>query len=454
MSRSNKINPLNGKFAAPEIEAAYQRVMHSRDLRTNVIGLSIGLFILLIYTFTEFIDSTSPKVTAAIRLAAIAASIALLCSLRIAKIGKHHEIVAATISVVLGMSLVVIVAIQPSLDNNYYIGLIQGFLLLALVLRLQFTSALFALISLQIGFTVVAFMKGNVLIALLQSSNLLMVGIICAAGVYLIQRYQRADFLKSQTIEEQNTRLKALLEDVQRDNERKIAALNLLVHFVKTPLHQINGFSDIVLNSLNSEEGSAAHEQGVEGARYIKNATANLSKSVNSLLTYHRLDEVERSREYDTVDLDAAFADLGEMICADTRVKIDGKAGALLTVPMAVKTVAQCLAGYYNESLNGATSLEVTLSRAGDAARIVVADNGRTLTREEFVEKTKPLTKIDSYLTSAGAQLPMLLRTVARAVELCGGEFGHAPLGAGNEFVITLREARPAAVMADRIAAA
>lgn len=448
-----RINPITARFASQETEAAYQAFIFEGDWRNNVYVMTAGLLISTLYVALDAVTLDQWGEAAAIRLTSVAVGLAVLLAAQLSGARFLREAVPLTMAVVVGTGINAIIFLYTDLEHAYYVGLVQACVFICFLLRMSFIRTLAAMMSILAVFAAVASLKGggeaNLQIVVLST----MTG-VCAIGSYLLQKFRRFDFQKTLIIEEQNKRLKTLLEDAQLDNERKLAAMNLLVHFVKTPLHQINGFSDIVLSSLNSEDGQAAHKEGVEGARYIKNATANLSKSVNSLLTYHRLDEAERRRQYEKIDIDAAFADLCDMVSADMEAKVEGKAGALLTVPTAIKTVIDCLADYYNESLNGATKLKLTLSKADGAARIVLADNGKTITREEFLDKTKPLTKIDSYLTSAGSQMPMLLRTVARAVELCGGTFGHAPLAAGNEFVITLREARAAAVMADAIAAA
>lgn len=448
----NKINPITARFASKETEAAYQAFIFEGDWRNNIYVVGIGLVIYLLYFILDIGTIQNWQGAAAIRISAVGVCAALLVTACVYDNKTIREFVPLIDFVIVGAILNVIIFLYTDLKDAYYVGLVQTCVFVSFLLRMSFVKTLAAMSSYVIGFSALSSIKYGYDAANVQIVVLLTMSIVCSIGSYLLQKLRRLDFQKTLIIEVQNKRLKVLLEDVQRDNERKLAAMNLLVHFVKTPLHQINGFSDIVMNSLNKEDSGVSLNEGVEGARYIKTATANLSKSVNSLLTYHRLDESERRRQYDKVDIDAAFGDFGEMISGDVSVKIEGRARALLTVPAAIKTAVECFAGFYNESLNGATRIELTLERHGDVARIVLRDNGRTMTRDEFHDKTMPLTKIDSYLTSAGSQMPMLLRTVARAIDLCGGAFGHAPRGAGNEFVITLPDRAVEAAAAEAAA--
>ena len=435
MSRREKINPWTGQFADAELEAAYQRGVHDRNLRSNIFGVCIGQFSLVAYIFAEYVDSASPTMTVGIRLTAFVIVTLMLLSLRIPKVALNQDRVFVTISIVMGLSLVGIVAVQPSLENTYYIGLIHGFLLMALLLRLQFISMLFAVSILQSSFTIVAFAKGDSLAALLQASNLLMVGVICVAGVYLLQRYQRADFLKNQLIETQNVQLKGLLEAAERDNERKIAALNMLVHFIKTPLHQITGFSDILVNATQDSGGG----ETAENARYIKKATANLTKSVNGLLTYHRLDEAESGDEPETVSMAAMMEDFSELLVGDVEFSRTKTADlSIRAAPDVLRTALKCLAEHYADPDTGAARVSASTAAEGDRVVLSIRDDGRVLSSAQFEDLVQPLTAIESYLGHTGDEMPMALRTVARAVEIIGGDFSHTTLADGNRYELTL----------------
>ncbi len=432
-----KINWLTAQFASDESEAAFQAFVFRRNLKNNVWGTLVGLALFTLYVFSDFIDAANPGEMVAIRLTTFVLALSVMSLLFFKRFVEHHDLVTAAAIILIGSAMNLIIWRQPLLENTYYIGLIQGFILFGLLLRLSFVSMTVATVVILAGFALATFTKPDITAATLQFANLSGVAIICVVGVYLLQGYQRSDFLKALTIENQNQQLSVLLDDVRRDHERKLAAMNMLVHFVKTPLHQISGFSEILMSRLAGEEKAAPDDDRVESARYIKDATTNLSNSVNRLLTYHRLDEIERQNEFDTVSIDEQLCDFSDMLNGDISIKIEGAAGAINTIPVAMKTLFESLATFYNEKPRQALSIEVVLSVESNAAAcIVVRDNCEALAQEKFLEDTKPLTKIDNYLTSAGSEMPMVLRTVARAVELVGGSFDHEPLADGNIFKI------------------
>ncbi len=439
LSETDKISLLSSRFASKKSEAAFQAHIFKRNIKVNAWGIGIGLSVFILYIFSDFIDTVNPSRPVIVRLITFVLSALLFSTLLSPRIRKHHDLVIAVIVLLMCSSLNVILWLQPSLDNTWYLGLIQSYIMAAVLLRLSFHSMCLVVGAPFVQFVIVAGSMSEQQAALLQSTNVALVGVIALLGVYLMQRYQRVDFLKTQTISEQNIQLNALLKDARRDNQRKVAALNMLVHFVKTPLHQISGFSDIVMDSLASDNDQHDPEAGVESARYIKEATANLASSVNSLLIYHRLDEVE-SRKEEPASVTSAIADLGELIEAGIKVTTEGSTGEIRTSEYAVKTAIQSLADYYNTGPVGVSKLMLTLQQQDDIVSLMLRDDGQPKPSQQFVEETKPLTKIENYLTSQGSDMPMALRIVARASEVCGGEFLHEELPDGNAFTLTFRD--------------
>ena len=427
------------RFAAAETEQSFRRAIFPGNLKNNLAALALAIPIFAIYAFHDAAMLEESENIIRYRLTACAISVAILISFQIPAMAQRQEALSCLIMMILSSTLFYIVWSQETLDHTYYVGLIQGGVFVCFLLRVGFLSSISVLTFFLLGFVWSVSGKEQTGEAFVQSIILLTMFLICAFGSYLLQRYRRTDFLKTATIAEQNDQLKSLLADVKKDNQRKVAALNMLVHFVKTPLHQISGFSDIVMNSLTAENDQHDSEAGVEGARYIKDATANLAKSVNSLLTYHRLDEVE-SRHEEQASIEDAAADVGELISADIKVTTEGSIGKIKTYEYALKTAIQCLADYYNDAPEGVSSLSLVLSRRDDIVALELIDDGKPISAEQFMEDTKPLTKIENYLSGQGSDMPMTLRTIARAAEVCGGEFRYDAQTEGNRFLLSFRD--------------
>lgn len=429
------------RFVSKETEAAYQSFTFEGDWRNNVYVVIGGLVIYALYCILDIGSIANWQEAALMRLSAVAVCVTVLMTACLHDNKTLRELAPAVIFIIVGVVLNVIVFLFTALDDAYYVGLVQMCVFACFILRMSFFKTIAVMSSYLVGFSALSSIKYGYDAANVQIVVLLTMSIVCGIGSYLLQKIRRSDFLKTMIIKGQNKQLEVLLEDAQRDNDRKLAAMNLLVHFVKTPLHQINGFSDIVMNSLDRDDGRIAFDEGVEGARYIKDATASLSRSVNSLLTYHRLDDLERRREYENVSVNNAFADFVDLIKDGLEIKKEGEARSIRTVAPAIRAAVESMAQYYNEVEHGASKVDVTLRADKDGVQVTLRDDGRAISKEEFGEKTKPLTRIDNYLTSAGSEMPMLLRTAARAVELSGGDFGLCETDHGNAFVMTFPDA-------------
>lgn len=448
MPLQEKIRFLNARFACRETEAAYLRSTFRRNLISNLVGIAIFLSMFVLGMLSELVDSADPQLTLTIRVVAIVIVLCLLSTLFHPAIRFYQNVVVTTCLIVAGGAMNIILFVQPGLNNNYYIGLIQGFIIISLLLRLSFEgmAAMFALTLAT--FCLVAFGKGDPHAAALQSVNLAVVGVFCLVGIYVIQRLQRVDFLKSRKIEEQNASLAMLLKAAERSNERKVAALNLLVHFVKTPLHQISGFSELLVSSLSAREDKEAAECA-DNARYIRSATSNLSKSVNSLLAYHRLDETDGAQRTEEVDSHGALVEFAEYAPEGATVRREKPSSevypALRANPDLLRTALKSLAAFYAEADIDEVDIMTAADERDGVVQLRFVDNAPPLSAERFAEDTKPLTDIEGYLTTTGEPMPMTLRMTARAADIAGGVFRHEPSETGNIFILEFNIAAAAA---------
>lgn len=434
-----RIHPITARFASKETETAYQAFIFEGDWRNNIYVMASGFIIYGLYAVLDASTLVEWRAAALVRLSAVLSCFSLLFVARTEKFRRFRETAPLVTVVILGVNLNAIIFLYTNLEDAYYVGLVQECVFVCFLMRMSFAKTILALSSFVSLFAIVAIAKIGYTEFSVQIVVMLTMATVCGIGSYLLQKFRRFDFQKTLIIDQQNKQLRRLLSDAKKDNQRKVAALNMLVHFVKTPLHQITGFSDIVMNSLTSDNDRHGSEACVESAQYIKDATANLARSVNSLLIYHRLDEVE-SRKEERASIENAITDLGELIGGEIKVETEGSIGEIKTYDYALKTAMQCLADYYNAAAEGVTTIALSLSRHEDCALLALCDNGRPISASRFEEETKPLTKIENYLSGQGSDMPMALRTVARAAEVCGGEFRYEELPDGNMFTLTFQD--------------
>lgn len=443
MTATHSINKLTARFDSAEIENEFRAYVFPGNLRNNQVTMSIAIPFFGSYAIMDFLTLPNPQASILVRVAVVAVCAIALAMFHLPILRKHHESACALMVAAMGSVVAFIVTQDTSLDSSYYVGLIQGGVFLSFLLRLDFAKSLSVLAYFLFAYVVATsgspFKQQAAIQAMILATNLA----TCAFGIYLLQIYRRRDFEKTKLIARQNEKLNDLLADVQRDNARKVAAMNLLVHFVRTPVHQIVGFTDVISQSLN-EEGRETPQECLDSVRIIKSASRELSQNVARLLAYYRLDE-KADEAPSLIELDLLLRDYMEHFPPDFKVSANFEKVAIVNRPAIVAAAIAAFLDRYAEDADAAVAVSFSLARNGDSAAITVRDNGAPIEKDEFLRKTRPLDKLDHYLSANGSSMSMALRTVARAAQLAGGELTHATENGGNAFRLTFSDFAAAA---------
>lgn len=439
MSEESLTETIEGKPFSAALESEYRQSIQWSDRRTNFYALIIALPLYSLYALIDAITLTYPNEGIAIRLAAAAIAALPVIAMRWSSLRDRHDLLTAASVVAMGAGINLIIGRDPSLGHNYYVALIQGGIFVSFLVRMSFNQSILVLASFLLGFLLAVVGKSPREDALLQSFILVTMFSMCAFGIHLTQMLRRRDFLKSKTIASQNEKLNEMLKEVRLDNARKVAAMNLLVHFVKTPIHQIVGFTDIITRAI--EQG--AHEKAeetLESARFIKTASRELNQNVSSLLAYYRLDERRNDGPTDLIELDTLIRDLIEHLPERAKTKFSGEKIAIVNRHAVASAAIKALVDYYSAEDGPAIRIEARLDRSADGAVLCVLDDQPLLSAEDFARATKPLDRFDHYLTANGSSMPMALRTVARAAEIGGGRLSWRDANGRNCFTLSLKD--------------
>ena len=436
MAETAPINRWMATFNDAETEAAYNKYAFAENLRTNTRSFWILFFLYSSYAVIDLNTLVYAQEAVAVRLTA---SVSILCAIVAYQrpgLARFHETIASFLLVVLGAAICFIIFREPDLSNSYYVALIQGGVVTSFLFRLRFRKAVVSLLCTLSIFGFAVHQKEPADQALLQFFIILTMYGLCAVGIYFIQIHLRQDFAKARIISIQNQQLTEMLESVQSDNERKIAAMNVLVHFVRTPVHQIAGFTDIVINELRDVKDVPA--MCGEGVQYIKSASQDLSSNVSKLLSYHRLDEFPTHQEPSVVGLSESVSETFLYIDEGIKVAPEIDDIRMTTHEGPLKIALSSLAEYYKDQRPSLSTLKIDMLDQGAVVQLEITDDCPLLDKETFEHNSKPLTELEDYLRVSGAEMSMLLRTVRKAIEICGGSFTHETRDDQNVMVITL----------------
>lgn len=436
----NGLSFWSAKFASAALEREYQAATEERHFRLNLISSLSAVLLFALYGIFDLEYFDYPLAAIMVRVGVTAVCIVALLSLRLASNFQQKQTIFMLVCTSMGLGVDVIISLYPDQHDLLYVALIQGAVLFGFLLKLDFPRFVFLSLCSYVGFLAATYPieTGYTEDLFVRAITLLQVMAICLVGVYFLQRYHRRDFFQARTIDQQNEKLSEMLNDVRRDNERKIAAMNLLVHFVRTPVHQISGFTDIVINSLKSSSDVETGAQSVESAEYIKDASTDLKRNVTNLLDYHRLDDVERTIELDHADIVEHVTD-AVMNLNDEDVRIERRSPINVTTKLpALNAAVGQLTAFNLEALPEGEKLEVGFGETDDSIEVVFTLAGEEIPASEFKTLIRPITEIDDYLTFGGSSIPMALRTVARAIDVIAGRFTYTHEQGQNCFVLTL----------------
>ena len=427
MSENLRILPIRCRFADPALERQYRAFLLDRHHGNEVTWVLGGVFTFLAFAPLDLIALQEPILIVLARIGAVVASIGLVVALGKQGTARHFETIAMLMMVVAGSVINFAIWREPDLENTYFVGLIVVAIFISILWRGGFIKSLFGLSYLYCGYLLAVSNKADVEGERIVVQLFFLTCIIglCVFGFLLLERLRRRDYLKTRTIEQQNAQLSRLLASARIDNQRKVAALNMLLHVIKTPIHQISGFTDLFLSQLGDEEAPEKIDDCIANAKYIKDASDALQSSVSKLLGYHRLDEAERTLDPETLSIGEALSDATAILDDKIRVTITRAVKRIHIDKRLFDAAILNIVSNVEQNATKISALEISVDETENSIIFVFKDDGPGMPEEAFRSAVKPLTEIDNYLSGDGSSPRMGLRTVARAMEISGGAFTY-----------------------------
>jgi len=225
-------------------------------------------------------------------------------------------------------------------------------------------------------------------------------------------------------------RFNTMAERVGAQVEEHRALLGAVSHELRTPLARL-----YLLLDDAADADTATRDRALER---MDRSLSEMNEIVEELLAWARVDAGTLDRE--TVDLDALVASvrdgLGEL--ADG-IEVDAR-GAPESASIDVRGARHVLRNLMGNALRYArTRVEVRVTRAEDAVRIVVDDDGPGIPSEDRERVFEPFVTLDPARSNTRGAAGLGLAIVERVARAHGGRAccETAPLG-GARFVVTL----------------
>lgn len=393
-----KISKITGQFEAKQLEWDYRRYASTLETGKDRLIMYIGVILYLAYSLLDWVILQENAQTAImIRLVCGLAAVCIMMASQRILGDRHFQLISTTILFVGGVSVCFMIWNEGALQVPYYVGLIQITLLLTCLIRTSFPLSLVMLAILYGVYNLSTW--GFPRDVAYVSSHFFLVNIFmcCLAANLLMEINRRKEFLQHQAKVQLTEQLQEMIDDANISLTRKNAILKILTHVLKTPLHQIIGYSQILEQEPLGKHSNPTYQ---EFSTNIHEAGQNMLRVLRRLMQYSRLDSGTATLSLTPLSakelFDCALSRLEEDIEKknivlgiahnDIMFNIDGTLMESALYEIAKNAIdASCPQG----------KVTVSASRVGQNYQIIVADEGSGIPKDQLqnINDTMELTE-------------------------------------------------------------
>lgn len=440
------ISPWSVRFRERDVEKAFRKYAIDKGGRTDQLLMVSGGMIHLFYGILDWIllPTLAPQFIL-IRLCGFLAIMAL-ASLTLTDWGKTRMMTLTIIIVsVVNVSMAYIFFAMETLTPPYYVGLIHLAVVFSAVARLNVRICAALLAS-----TYASFAVGSSLIpwgtdVAFAHFTLMSILFSCAAGNYFLEHNRRLEYILYRDKERYYTQVRQMVDDAENSIRRKNALLNVLGHVVKTPLHQVIGYAQIL---EQSEDLPPEDREVATFASEIHRAGHALSHQCQRILDYSRADSglisanPQRSNANRLVreasHRHQATADEKRISfvvdCCETPILVDTRHATRALDELIDNAVRYCPPG---------SEVRITTSESYGVIMIAITDNGPGIPEGDIERVGDALTKIDEFRNMGGDKLGIGVSLARTLLHITGGtlRFSSFPdIGSRAEVLLPIKQ--------------
>lgn len=404
---SNLINWTSARFRDSKTEQKYQDHLIAVELPKDRLINFLGVFVYLVFGYldTAVFDENLIKVLTLRWVICAPIALGLICLTFYNPYKKYFQYFTIGVLATGSFSMVIMIGLMDS-DNNapYIIGILAIFIFFACMQRMHFFTALIV-----ITFTATAHALTITTIAPRNESEIVsgLFFMVFIASVAIITTYvqeirSRIAYYQQDQRAHDAALIEELLIEATAADRAKISFLGTLSHEMRTPLHQIVGFSEVVLQQINGD----SKEDIDQHLTQIRVSAVGLLTMINKLLRY--ADATAGKVDYDITE--CASTELIETI-AEQNSRMAAANNVMLIAsdvePAKVKTDHAHTAyaiGHLVQNAIAASKKDNTVEIKGvckdeDTYSIFVIDNGCGMDEKDLQAALTPFTQTESYKT-------------------------------------------------------
>jgi signal transduction histidine kinase len=240
-------------------------------------------------------------------------------------------------------------------------------------------------------------------------------------------------------IEERRQELERINTELRKANRVKSEFLAVMGHELKTPLHAIRGYSQLLLEGVDGPLTPA--QQG--DLKNILQAGDHLLELIDNILKFSKIEAGEEKLLFESVRASEVIEDAIKNINSLARSK--GLALRVYAEPVSIvcdrTKLRQILINLLSNAVKHTTQgkIEVITETQNDSVRFAVADTGVGIPAEYHEEIFEPFTQVDSSTTRESQGVGLGLAIVKKYVEMHGGRVGvESQPEKGSTFYFTI----------------
>ncbi len=428
-SLETKLDRWSVSFQDEKLESAFRS--YSRDLSTSTdqFVLISGTIIFLSYGFLDWLTlGETAKWAIIFRLVLVPSTISLIIWTFTDSGRRHIQIVSVIVVGGAAAAIGAMIFAVGSVSPPYYVGMLHVAIVFSSLSRINFPACAGLLI-----FTYTCFF-----LATLQfepSSDLTaghfflaLILISCAMLNYFLERNRRLEFLHHRDKERYYAQVQVMADEAARSSQRKNALLNVLGHVVKTPLHQIIGYAQIIEQAEDTDESVRDTKTFAEE---IHRAGQSLSHQSQRILDYSRADaglitsQPQKSnaarmvheaiyRHQDTIDSKKISLAID---CCETPLFLDTR--------HVIRAIEELIDNAVRYSPPG-SDLKVWTELIGQQVVLSIKDNGPGIPEGDIDRVGDALNKIDEFRNMGGDKLGIGVSLARILVRHGGGQLYYS----------------------------
>lgn len=447
-----RIDVRRAKFSDRQLENCYRDHLRSGGLKRELVAQILAVVLFLCYGALDFfaVGELAPLFLS-VRFFIVAPIILAFIALTAAPRYAGYQEWTSTIGlVVCSCAIIFMINMMPEAGAPpYLVGLLFSMILASCLLRVSFVIAAPSYCMISAAYCGILLARDGVPEAQIASGLFFMLSV---AGVACITNYvqetrSREVWLRNVQKEIDTERIEALLIEATAADRSKINFLSVLTHELRTPLHQIIGFSEVVRNEIilsGRPDLASQSDHVIEAARGLLGKISQLLRYADAVagkLSFTQ-DEVKASEIVESV------ADQASTICDARNVSLDVsgvECGSLLVDQHhTLYAIYSIIENAVKASPSGSKVIIEGSLNARGFYEFRVIDKGEGMSPEALQAALKPFEQLQPALTRARDGLGLGLAIAERLLTGQGGELRiESSPNAGTTVKIALPPAVP-----------